>query len=84
MARIKVVGIVVKKPSIVIGRGVGCKLRVEVLNDIEAKFCDIIVTKGRKPWKVRVGDMVEAVGTLRGDELLADAFWKFTRRVGRY
>ena len=81
MARIKVVGIVVKKPSIVIGRGVGCKLRVEVLNDIEAKFCDIIVTKGRKPWKVELGAKVVAVGILIGNIWWADYFRAYRKQA---
>lgn len=73
--RVKIRGKVVGKASVVIGRSIGCKVRVEVLNDIGSyDLYDIIVTKGRRPWKLKPGDAVTAIGILKDDTLWAD-FW---------
>ena len=77
MSRIKVVGKVVKKPSIVIGRGLGCKVRVRVLSGTDADFCDIVITRGSKPWRLTEGAKVCGIGILKGSTLWADWFREY-------
>jgi len=78
--RIKLVGKVIAKPTLVIvPNGIGCKVPVEVRSDAKTGYdsYDIIVTKSRKPWNVKLGTKVIAVGILQGDTLWADYFREY-------
>ena len=74
----KLVGKVVGKPGISFGRGVNCQITVEV-SDGKGSYETyiIIITGRRKPWLIKEGAMVSAVGVLRGDTLWCDSFWKY-------
>lgn len=76
--RTKLVGKVVGKPGISFGRGVNCRLTVDVLNDAGDGYeTYIIVITGRgKPWNIKSGAMISAIGILKGDTLWADSFWR--------
>jgi len=78
LGRIKLVGVVKGKPNIIIGKGIGYQLKVEVLND-EGSYdtYDIFITRGSKPWRIKEGTKVGAVGILKGKTLWVDSFWRY-------
>lgn len=78
IGRTKLVGKVIGKPSIMIGRGISCQLKVEVLNDEGGyDLYDIVISRGSKPWRIKEGTEVGAVGILKGNTLWADSFWQY-------
>lgn len=78
VSRTKLIGRVVKEPSIVIGRPIACKVVIEVpCGTGTSEVYEVIVFHGRKPWRVEVGAKVCAIGVLRGHELWADYFREY-------
>jgi hypothetical protein len=76
--RTKLVGMVKGKPGISFGRGVNCRITVDVPNDARNGYETyvIIITGRRKPWLIKEGAVVGAVGIIRGNTLWADSFWR--------
>lgn len=76
--RTKIVGRVVGKPGISIGRGISCRLNIEV-DDGEGSYetYELVIMRGSKPWTIREGTMVCATGILKGDTLWCDSFWRY-------
>ena len=82
LERIKLVGKVTTKPTVaIVPNGIGCKVSVEVRSDAKTGYdsYDIIVTKSRKPWKLKVGTRVMGIGILQGNTLWADYFREYPR-----
>jgi len=79
ISRTKLVGKVKGKPGISFGRGVNCRLTVEVPNDAGDGYETyvIVITKGTRPWRIKEGTEVCAVGVLKGDTLWVDSFWRY-------
>lgn len=78
VTRTKLVGRVVREPSIIIGKGIACKVTIKVPNDTGTpEVYDIIISRGYRPWRVEVGTKVCAIGVLRGDTLWADYFKQY-------
>ncbi len=77
--RTKIIGKVVGKPGISFGRGVNCRITVEVPSDTGPgrEIYDILITIGTRPWRVKEGARVGAVGVLKGNTLWCDSFWKY-------
>lgn len=76
--RTKLVGKVVGKPGISFGRGVNCQITVEVPDGKGSyEIYVIVITRGYRPWSVKEGKEVGAIGILKGDTLWADSFWRY-------
>lgn len=69
--RTKLVGNVKGKPGISFGRGINCRLTVEIPNDAGGGYETyvIVITRGAKPWRIKEGARVGAVGVLKGNTL---------------
>lgn len=78
LGRTKLIGEVIGKPSIAIGRGISCHFDIKVRNN-EGGYdtYEVIISKGRKPWKLKGGTEVCAVGILQGNRLWADWFTQY-------
>lgn len=83
--KVEIVGKVVIPPKVVRGDPPGCLIRVQVLSgEVDCDFCDILIMKGHKPWLVKRGTIVRAVGGFVGNRFLAEGCWKFEPRRARW
>lgn len=80
--QVELVGKVVIEPKLIDGDDCLIQVRWQGGFDGGYDFYDIIMRK-RKPWWIKPGVVVRAIGILKGRTLLADGCWKYKPRRSR-